>query len=376
MNGSIFLETAPPPDSLISANEQPPPVDSRQILSFQDQLLSLLEPIEGKIKTVDERIKRTYTNRDYNSKGIADELNMRLKDAQSKMSRVHEITVNLSRKIQAISLSNQTATTLAAPKQVKPIQDEFFQLKDEFDDSLKNIATLSRNLTAKIDNKNCQIERIKTVGTEAQKIQSQIKDLKRINEKNKDQISEMQNEMERKLSELTEKLKMEFETQIDDAEKLIEKLDQETEEGLSRSSKTVSRFQEQKFDIKTSFDAISDEIQKRMTSQLDALHEKIQKLERAGIQTVEDFQNGLTRDLDALAEESATVLRNSMLDDIEYEKELAQIETLLAEIDDLKSQIENEKPDGIPDKFRLCEGMSGGQMKTFKCYANGTFEII
>jgi hypothetical protein len=336
---ALFGETAPPAGSLLAATEVSG--DLQQVGSFRDWLLKAFSDLDTRVQVLDRRLQQAASSCEASAHQTSLELISLLKDSQDRMPAVHEITVGLSRRTQALSLSAQSATTLDAPRMLRPVQDGFFNLRDQFDESLKHIATLSKLLTSKVDAKTSVMRKLNAAWTAAAAGGPTLTKLA-------DQIVATSNEIEGHGDRLSQKMDEDFRARDDDFEKalseaeaVILELDQQANDQLSQSNATLRRITNQKIDIQRSIDEIAGQIQARVEPRLERLKHNIRVGESKSSQKLEEIQSRLSTDFDLVTDEIACAKKRSMLDDIEYERELCEVESLLTEIEFIKDKLEN-----------------------------------
>ena len=381
----MFPATGPPTGQFLKVNAETT-LGPNQINNFQKQLMQLMDPIQGKIDAVETKLKKVFESRELDCKSVDTELSSRFNAARAEMPKIQETVVDVSRRVQAAVLANQTATTLAVSKQVKPIQDEFVSLKEDFDMSLRNIATLVKKLNGKMNRKNRQIAKSSDIPSGLEKMRNEMEHLKQLCKRNQQRLHEIQDETEQKIAHIGGKLQCEFEQELEEAEQLIERLDCESEEGLNKSNTTVSKFQSQKFDIRTSFDDIMDEMGRLMRDELEAMHQKIVKTEEKSMDAINRIEKKVSADLEDIVQECRSESTSSMLDEIDAANELNEVESLLFELKLLQKSVENvakgaQNEQLIHDKdeeddYEIFLALDDTGTKRFKCYDDGHFEVL
>ncbi|OHT05214.1 hypothetical protein TRFO_27161 [Tritrichomonas foetus] len=346
METGVFAETAPPPQSLINATDDY--FENRQILAFQDQLLSTIDAVQPRIQSLENTIRSAEKSFSASSGEAESFLNTTLSELQTDMPELHETSIKLSRKIQNLSLKAQTATTIAAPKQLRPIHEEFFAFKDEFDQSLKNIATLTKNLNNKIDKHNVLIKKFQENSNSVKRLDQKIDRIMNHNKENAKLIEELKINMASETSKSRSPIVDKFEQSLTDAENLVSELEILVDKGLANSNETIVKLQSDKFDIQSSFENLTNEIDSIIQDRINGLHSKINRLTEKSDNVYNTLNSNLTIGLDKVTSDVSLSPIMTILDKIEEKHEAEELDILMEKIDRLKQGIRNHTYD-VPD---------------------------
>ena len=358
MEDDLYPEAAAP--------EQP---DLSDIRTFQDELIQMLAPADARIHELEEILHDSCTARERSCRTIADDLATKLKQVQERMPPVRNSLITLSRRIQALSLWSQAATTLAAPKQIKPIQDDFLHLKDDLDSSLKNIATLGKTLAAKIDTTK-PVEPAEAPVCDSE-ITKQLQAIRAKNDENWHMIENMRFARQLQSTSGSGAQNTDFEQYISEAERIIDELDEASENGLESAQATKAKIMEQTFEGRQSFITLMDQIQTAVDTQLDALHARVREAETKGASAIDAMQEDMMTELAEIAEKCQTTRAVSMLDEIECRNELKEVEALIAEIDELEQEVLVG-----PCAYEIHKGRRDGKVVRFRCHRDGFFDVL
>lgn len=396
MNNNLFAETAPPPQSIKISNDY---LDDQQISAFKEQLLSTFNKIQPKIDLLEKSLKTTEKNVYGLSSDNNSELNLDLKDLQENIPDVHQISIILSRKIQNISLKAQEASTIAAPKRIRPIIDEFYTFKMDFDQSLKNITKLTQNLHEKIEKMDLLIKSVSEDSKSLQLFKTDIEKAILANKQNSKIIDELKEKLIIQARNDRSKILNDFDQSLTEAEYLVTELESLAEQGLDNSNETFMKLQNDKFDIQTSFDSLSNEIEKTMNMRINELRSRIEKNSQKNDIYFQTYDASLTNDLDRIIEYAADSPAITLLDQIEENKQIEELDALISRIEKLKYGIIHHKYDSPKSLSNITENISkelenkkdqmvlngrnaqiitaviDGEKKKVFCFENGTFEI-
>ena len=369
-NFSIFAETAPVKNIIVASKPHEIPVDA-----LKDDLVSSIEEIGPRIETLKQTLDQIIAKADANTKNVGSDLNAELSKLLPNMNNIHNISIQTSRRIQALGLNQQTVSTLSIPKQLRPVHDEFFNFKEEFDTSLKNVATLSRTLTQKADGLSSIFDSLKPLPQQMDKANKEIAKQINVSNDNMKLIEQMKSKVQNYVTKTHSSITKRFEQKVKDAEALIDELDKKANEGLDSSTQMGEKLQTEKFDMKTSFQELLSEIEKSTNSKLDEVKNQIEQYSRDSSVEMNKLHDTLTEELDDLTQDQNDVGVISILDEIEREKELTELEQLIERFNNLKQMIENTKSTAPSSSYEDHQGVWEGKQVIFRCYSNGTFTI-
>lgn len=168
---------------------------------------------------------------------------------------------------------------------------------------------------------------------------------------------------------------------------------------LDNSNETFMKLQNDKFDIQTSFDSLSNEIEKTMNMRINELRSRIEKNSQKNDIYFQTYEASLTNDLDRIIEYAADSPAITLLDQIEENQQIEELDALISRIEKLKYGIIHHKYDSPKSLSNITENISkelenkkdqmvlngrnaqiitaviDGEKKKVFCFENGTFEI-
>ena len=369
-NFSIFAETAPVKNIMVASKPHSIPVDA-----LKDDLVSSIEEIGPRIDSLKQTLDQIIAQADANTKNVGADLNAELSTILPNMNNIHNISIQTSRRIQALGLNQQTVSTLSIPKQLRPVHDEFFNFKEEFDTSLKNVATLSRTITQKADSLSTTFDNLKPIPQQIEKTINEIAQQININNNNMKAINQMKSKIQNYVTKTHSSITKRFEQKAKEAEALIDELDKKANEGLNSSTQMGEKLQTEKFDIKTSFQELLSEIEKSTNNKLDEVKSQIEQSNRDTTAEINKLHDTLTEELDDLTQDQNDAGVISILDEIEREKELTELEQLIERFNNLKNAIECSKSGKSGPEYEDHQGIWEGKKVIFRCFNDGTFKI-
>jgi hypothetical protein len=339
MSFPLFQATAPPENTLYFTTE--PSQSFNQVPSFRREFLSRFDNLDPKISALRARLKSTNESTNGNIKSISAELQASLKTCQDQLPTVRTSAVNVARQTQRLSLALQSAITLEGPRQIRTVRMGFFNLQDQFDSALKNIATLTRSLTTRTDTVQTKLRRLNSVASLATASFNSIPKLTSQTEANANAVQSVRDCFQQEIETTFEKMKVAFEESLHDTEEFIEILNRQASEKLSNSSIALSQIQNEKFDIQTSFDSVITQMQKSIDERIELVRKAIITNQTTSREQFERIQNKLREDLDLIRAEMSDSGKSSLLEDLEYEHELWEVEKLLSDIERITQAIES-----------------------------------
>ena len=345
-----------------------PEPEAEDLLSFQDQLVQILAPMDAKIRKLESTLHESFLLRESAHQSVTKELSDRFQKAQSRMPTVRNSVVALSRRIQALSLSSRATTALTAPKQIKPIQDDFLQLKDELDESLRNIATLAKDLETKIDARIPITNKQNTGNTD---IEEQLHDIRAMNDQNWHTLENLRFLAQLRTSSVGTGQKNDLNQYLTEAERLVDELDETSEKGLATTQAAIAKMGEDVFTARKSFGESIEKIDRELNAELDSLHEKVREASKGGVSEVDGLHESMMKELEELTKDSQGMKCLSMLEKLEIRNECEEVEKLMQELEILE-----RKAMEIGEDYEVFTSKRGGRVQRFKCYRNGFFEIL
>ena len=367
---SIFAETAPINNILVVNKPQEIIVDA-----LKDDLIANLDQIEPRIKTLKDTLDQIIVQADAASKNIGSDLSKEVTNLLPNVSNIHNISIQTSRRIQSLGLNQQTVSTLSVPKQLRPVHDEFFAFKEEFDTSLKNVASLSRSITQRIDMLSATFDSLKDIPKNIEKSLEEVSLQLEKTASNTKKIEELRCSIEQEINQSHASILDQFDSKIKEAETLVDELNEKANEGLNSSTLMGEQLQTEKFDMKTSFQDLLIEMQKTTNDKLDDAKKRIEKENIDTSAEINDLHEELSQELNELTQDQSEYGVTSLLDEIEKEKEMSELEQLIERFNNLAAAIKATKTRPIGSNYEDHEGMWEGRKVVFRCFDDGTFKI-
>lgn len=401
MENDLFAETAPPPQTVKVTEEYP---ENRQFLTFNDQILSAFNSIQPRIDSLEKSLKLTEKNSLGPVFDTSSKINSTLLDLHASMPSIHDKSIQLSRRIQNISLKAQESTTIAAPKRLRPIIEDFCSLKTEFNQSLKHISIITEKLNQKIEKLNVLIKRATKESKSLKSLKFDLEKSISSNKRNSQIIDELKVRVIDQSRNERSELINHFEQSLIEAENLVKELEDLAEEGLNSSNKTLVKLVNEKLDIQSSFDSLSSEIDNLMNNRIIEIRSKIAKNTEKNDIFSQKIDAHLSNSLDKIIDDATRSPALTLLDQVEQKQEIEELQELLDRIDDLKKKIINHEFDPpskieqmISQNFNKITGEINnedsdeedynenylktvtaeidGKKRKISCFKNGTFEI-
>lgn len=373
---SLFGSTAPPPSSVIVSNYNSSDTSNNySINTLKEDLISKIDSIQPRIQSISSTFPQAIESRSKKYISTTEFATKKINDIQSLFDPIHSSSITLSKRCQNLTLSVQSISSLAAPQKLRLIQTNFSNFQSEFDGSLNSIAILAKNLTTTISRHKSLLEPMNQMSQNVQKSFSEIHSLSSKTSQNSKFLEDLQAELTKKSEASFSSTSKNLEKQIKESELLITQMTEQTTQGFSEAKTKSEKLQSQKFDIKTSFLSLTDEIQAELSKRIELLQTNIKKSQETTMISIEKLQQLISSELDQIADETAAARHYSLLDEVEQEKETAEIEELIEKLSSLEKEIQefpNQPIKGEPERFKVV--MDDHEM-TICCYQDGTFTI-
>lgn len=368
--GSIFAETAPTRGLIVKQ-----PVEELQIDALKDDLKQSLDEIQPRIESLKELCNTAIQSSQSNTKNVGVDLQREIDQIIPRMEAIHTTSIKTSRRIQSLGLNQQTVGMLSIPKQLRPVHDEFFQFKEEFDTSLKNVATLSRSITSKIDLHNGAMESLKSIPAAINENLEQITKQQEICSSIGQLIDQMKQKLSQDIIQEHQTVLNQFEDKIQKSDRLVKELETKADDGLVSTTQITEQIQTEKFDIKNSFEDLMKEIENTAFTKLDDMKSKVELSNKETMAKINELQTQLTNELEEIShcQTDSNVL--SLLDEIEKQKEMSELEALIERFNELEKLAKEpiSRPPGA--NYEDLPGTYQGRKAMFRCFDDGTYTV-
>ena len=341
----VFYETAP--QNVITPNDDL--YEKQEIAAFRNQLINTIDSIQPRIDFLEKIINSKEGKSSISEIPLSDlsSFESNFRSFQRTFQQMHERSIETSKKVQNLSLRAQTTTTIATPKHFKPVNDEFLALKDEFNQSLKCIVTLTNNINKKIRQNDLMIKSFKTNNKEGaiSNFDKQLMKADELNYKNHKTISEL-NEYVSEMIFNNEKFMLDkFENELLEAEDLVNELEFVMDNNLTTASEKIKKLQSDKFNLQNSFNSITEQINEEMNNRLKNTQWKINKFLERNDQVCQEINSDLKANFEKLSFDLSTKPAKSIFHQRLEEKQIEELDLLIQRMDDLKRKIlDNTSP--------------------------------
>ena len=117
----VFVDTAP--KQTVSTD------DYTNLENLREDMLNSLEALEPRIDSLQITLDQLIKQSDSSSQNVGSDIMNEVSKILPRMQNIHSNSIASSRRIQALSLNQQTTQTISIPKQLRPVHDEFFAFK-------------------------------------------------------------------------------------------------------------------------------------------------------------------------------------------------------------------------------------------------------
>lgn len=369
---SIFAATEPVVVDTGELDEEQ--LDDSLIAAFREEILTKFDELGPKIASLERahvralsKVKKVQNKSDGNT-------GEELKNIQSKLRDMHTQSIEMARKVQQLSMSSQTAATLAAPRLLRPVNDSFCDFRDDFDKSLKNIASLSNMLTSKANNITSRLDNIRKLPKAAESSKKEIEDLISQCDENRNLVDILKNKTTDALAKSSESVCKMLEERMNDAELMLAQMNEIADKGVSDSDALAAKIQTEKETLQKSFTSLTGEIERVSTARLGRIKSAIAQYNVKSNAVFEDIQNKMSEEFDLLVNDQAAEPESTFLDDLERAREESELQELLMRLEDLERRIrEGDDETEETEEAEIFTQIVDGKEVKYYCYSNGTF---
>ena len=364
----VFAETAP---SRTLVDD-----DYTDLERLREDMLNSLESMEPRIDSLQQTFDILIKQSDNSSLNLGSDIMNEINQILPRMKNIHSNSISSARKIQALSLNQQTVQTLSIPKQMRPVHDEFFAFKDEFDLALKNVASLSRNVTEKSDIIASTVNPIQNIPKLMEEIQNEMAQQSQFNKENSQYISHSKSQLFQNVLGVQQFLTQEFEQKIGLAEAIVNQMMDRAENGVDNTEKMKKALKQKQDDVKSSFNNIMTEIKKTTESKLDDLDRNIQKMVHESKKEIKKLSLMFDAEYQEMEKMPIPDTIYSDIDEAEKEKEMVELDILIERFNKLSNMIKQANSRKEGNDYEDHDGVWEGRQVTFRCFDDGTFKII
>jgi hypothetical protein len=132
-------------------------------------------------------------------------------------------------------------------------------------------------------------------------------------------------------------------------------------------------------DGRASFNDVAQSVARTFQLRLDDLREKIHGAESRGMVLLEGVQSDLDSKLEGASVDAALAHKRSMVEEIEYAREVAEMDELLKRLASLEEPVRSGfgrpalEPDGDYDAYDV---VVRGQKRRIHCFPNWTYTVV
>ena len=315
--------------------------DPTLLQTLKMDLLSTFDSLSPKVEQLEKTFSRSLSNLQSNKNKVNFNADYQLDSIKTQLKNMHNISIELSRKVQALSLKLQTSSALAAPKLLRPINESFCDFKEEFDMSLKNLAKLSNNITEKSHNLKSTFKRFQSIPKDIDNLNDQIINLADKCLKNENRINEIQENSLKLISQMENSVCFDITNNINEAEELLSKMNEATLKGYSQADSFLQKVQTTKESIQNSFKNLTSEIEHATSIRIQKLNLDIENATKKGNQVIDDIQKELSEQFDLILKYDNTEPEDTVYDQIEQAREESEIIELINRLDQLQEKLQN-----------------------------------
>lgn len=379
---NLMNESSLPP---IFAVTEPTSIDNNEsndfdpslMQSFRDDILSSFDSIAPRLTQLEraysKAINASQNQRDRSNFSFGDELN----EVQRNMKEMHTQAIEMSRRVQSLTLSSQSSSALAAPRLLRPVNENFCDFKSEFDSSLKNLATLSGRITEKSQTISSSIDSVRKLPTMIENMKTNISSYQQKVKQNDKAINELNEKASQLIDESERNICKDIENQITDAENMLKEMEDSAQKGQIEADNFAKRIQDDKESLRLSFISLTQDIEKITNERLNELNADIEASTRKSNSLIESIQNQLSDEFDQIMKNESCESEISILDQLDQARQEAQLLSLMNRLEKLQKQIQDydesiKNDDVIIEEEEIEEDENTEDEEIFTKFVNGT----
>jgi hypothetical protein len=358
-------------------NEQ---LDGFLVSSLKDDLLGQFDLLGPKLSALERSFTKTITqlkqSRFEPSGNVADDF----ASIQSNLREMRNRSVSLARQVQALSLGTQVASTLAVPRLLRPLNDAFCDFRDDFDDSIRNIASLTSMLSGKIGVLRTKLDPLrsfpKTIGIARERIAS----LTATCAEHQKVIAALHSQTTEAIDSVSKRIREKLEASIRESESALAQIMEFADKGISESEAAAMRARAEQESLTNSLSGLSREIESGMKKRIRRLNTGIDMGTQRTGQVISEMKERISVILEDLMTEQAPERELDFLDQLELIEQEAELQKLLVRLDRLARrlhEVQNTAPEGEDDDDEAevyVRNVDGVEVKYY-CMPDGTFHF-
>lgn len=380
----IFSTTEP---ALTDNGNDQDDFDPSLMQSFRDEVLASFDDITPRMnqleRTLSKAISTSQIQRDRSNFSFGDDLN----EVQRDLKETHSQVIDMSRRIQSLTLTSQSSAALAIPRLLRPVNEKFCDFKSEFDSSLKKLANLSGKITQKSQTISNSIEATRKLPSLISEMKTNISSYSEKIKENEKTIKGLSEKALHMIEETEHDINEEIKKQIAKAENMLKEMEESANKGETEADDFSERMQENKESLRKSFTSLTQDIEKVTNEHLNELNTAIETSSKKSNSLMESIQNQLSDELDQVMKNISSESEDTVVDQLNQAHEEAQLISLMTKLEKLQerinnydkssknennNEIEEEEEDNDSGEEIFTSVVDGVTIKYY-CKADGTF---
>jgi hypothetical protein len=367
---SIFVATEPP---VTDTEDSDGPLEDVLMSSLRDELLSKFDPLTPRISELERTFSRTLAQLKRSRSQSTGDFTGAMESVQRNLRAVHERSIQLVRRVQALTMNTQVASTLSAPRLIRPLSDSYSDFRADFDGALRNITLLSGNLTNKTDGIRTRLVPLGALPGLLGAASSEIEAAFVRCAENSRAIESLRGKATETITSVSSSIKQSIEAKAQEAEASLRELTELADKGISQSDALALRIQGERESLRRSLASLSEEIERGTAKRIARLNVGIDTAIGRSGQTVTSLQDRISDLVEQLANEQMGERDPDYIDQLEMIEQEADLQRVLLRLADLERRVrqaEVGEGDGDVEVFtQIVEGVE----KTIYCMPDGAF---
>jgi hypothetical protein len=365
---SIFNATEP---RVTDTEESDEPLDGFLMSSLKEELLSKFDSLTPKVSELERTFARTMTQLKKSRSQSTVDFAGEIESIQVNLRAMHERSIQLARRVQALTMNTQVASTLSAPRLIRPLTDSYSDFRDDFDGALRNITLLSGNLTNKAGALRTRLVPLQALPGLVTTATSEIEGILKRCAENSKAIENLKARAMDTITSVSNSIRQSLEAKAQEAEASLRQLTELADKGISQSDALALRIRGERESLKRSLAGLSEEIERGATKRLRRLNAGIDTAIGRSGQTTTELQDRISDMVEQLANEVTGERDPDYIDQLEMIEQEADLQRVMLRLADLERRV-TQAGKGDDDVEVFTQIVDGVGRKVY-CMPDGTF---
>ena len=338
--------------------------------ALKKDVTSRFEEQETKILEVEKTINKTIFEMKTHVLKPESDGEIDFKSVEFAVSEAQKKNINLSRRVQFLSLQQQQANNLSVQKTFSVTKNELFEFENEFDSSIKSTCLLIQRIQNRHKELEAKFKPLESIDEEINQLNNEISIQKEANRKNRDIIYAASD----RLSQLVQQNSLDIASKLQEESKKLEEI---MEENLKKTESTVEELDEHQSEeegrineLRGSLYSLIDSIEENFSRKINKTEEELAKTKANCSQEAENIFSFVEDEMSQIYDQR--IPTTTLDDDLEY----YELEAVLERLEKLEEAVKKKRQEESVVDYEVLSGNDHGVEKRIKCYSDGRFEEI